>query len=76
MASYRPIVLPVVPCVRGCVLDALRLAGATVYLLPLAAGQSARVAVEVRATWPTDTTGLTPMPAPVPAGWDALVAPS
>lgn len=56
--------------------DATHRSGSTILLLPLAEGQSERGAVEVRATWPEGTTGLTPMPDSIPAGWDVLVAPS
>lgn len=75
MPFYRRRVLPIVPCVRGCVLDALRNDGATVYRLPLAEGETERVTVEARVTWPEDTTDLSTLPDPIPAGWDDLTAP-
>ena len=65
--SYRPRVLPVVPCVRSFVLATLAREGASVY--QRADGSH----VESRETWPDGTPGLATTPAsPEALGWMRL----
>ncbi len=69
--SYRLRTLPVVPCVRGCVLDTLAREGASVYQR----SDDPTDGAEARETWPPETAGLTQTPAPLPSGWTVLAAP-
>lgn len=73
--QHRLLVLPVVDALRSLVLDAKRRAGFTVLLLPLAEGETDRVAVEARDDWPPGTSGLSPTPSPLPPGREVLAVP-
>ena len=67
--SYRPRVLPVVPCVRSFVLATLASEGASVYQR----SDDPTDGAEVRETWPDGTAGLSATPAdPEAAGWTRL----
>ncbi len=70
--SYRLRTLPVVPCVRGFVLDTLAREGASVYQR----SDDPTDGAEARETWPPDTAGLSPVAAPLPSGWALLATPS
>ena len=69
--SYRPRVLPVVPCVRGFVLATLASEGASVYQR----SDDPTDGAEVREVWAPGTTGLVQLPDPLPPGWDVIAAP-
>lgn len=66
--SYRPRVLPVVPCIRGIVLDTLTRSGAAVYQR----SDDPTDGAEVREVWADDGPS-TPVPVPLPSGWRPLV---
>ena len=66
--SYRPRVLPVVPCVRGFVLATLASEGASVYQR----SDDPTDGAEVREVWADDGPS-TPFPVPLPSGWRPLI---
>ncbi len=66
--SYRLRTLPVVPCVRGCVLDTLAREGASVYQR----SNDPTDGAEVREVW-DDGQPSTPFPVPLPSGWRPLI---
>jgi len=65
--SYRPRVLPVVPCVRSFVLATLASEGASVYQR----SDDPTDGAEVREVW-ADGQPATPFPVPLPSGWRPL----
>ena len=72
MATYRAFTLSTVPCVRSYVLATLtrtteQREGSSIYQV----GGDPTAAVEVR---DDDTLG-TPLPDPLPSGWDVIAAP-
>ena len=66
--SYRPRVLPVVPCVRGFVLATLASEGASVYQR----SDDPTDGAEVREEW-ADGQPANPFPVPLPSGWRPLI---
>lgn len=66
MAQCRSIVLPAVAWMRGYHLLALHADGAIVYR------RADGTVIESRDTWPDGTTGLSPVPVPVPGTWTRL----